>query len=86
LVRSEEDISTGREAMSKSPEKKKIDKAYGKYKDDAQSYSFMSMILWELLQILEKLKSYDYGELFAVPGVFLIDSFMVILHHFLLSS
>jgi hypothetical protein len=85
LVRPEEDISTGREAMSKTPEKKKIDKAYSKYKNDAKSYRFMSMILWELLQILEKLKSYDYGEIFAVPGVFLIDSFLVILHHFLLS-
>jgi hypothetical protein len=85
LVRPEEDISTGLEAMSKTPEKKKIDKAYSKYKDNAKSYSFMSMILWELLQILEKLKSYDYGEIFAVPGVFLIVSFLVILHHFLLS-
>ena len=85
LVRPEEHISTDLEAMSKTPEKKKIDKAYSKYKAEAQSYSFMSMILWELLQILEKLKSYDYGEIFAVPGVFLIGSFVVILHHFLLS-
>ena len=70
LVRPEEDISSGMEAMSKAPEKMKIDKAYGKYKSEAQSYTFSTMILWKLLQILEKLKSYDYGNIFAVPGVF----------------
>ena len=70
LVRPEEDISSGNEVMSKAPEKMKIDKAYGKYKSEAQSYTFMSMILWELLQILEKLISYDYGDIFTVPGVF----------------
>jgi hypothetical protein len=77
LVRPEEDISSGMEAMNNTPEKKKIDKAYGKYKAGAQSYIFMRMILWELLQILEKLKSYEYGEIFSVPGEFIIAPFML---------
>ncbi len=73
VVRPEEEISTALKAMNKSPEMRKIDKAYGKYKAVARSYSYMSLVLWELLQILEKLKSYEYGEIFAVPGQFLID-------------
>ena len=77
LVRLEEDISIGIEAMNNMLEKKKIDRAYGKYKARAQSYSFMSMILWELLQILEKLKSYKYGEIFSVSGEFIIVPFLI---------
>jgi hypothetical protein len=68
LVRPDEDISIGIEELSMTQTKKKIDKAYGRYKAGAQSYSFTSLILWELTQILEKLKSYEYGHIFQEPG------------------
>jgi hypothetical protein len=68
LVRPDEDISSGIEEFSKSQAKRKIDKAYDRYKAGAQSYSFTSLILWELTQIVERLKSYEYGKIFSEPG------------------
>jgi len=57
-IRPEEDIVSGQMKVDK-----KILSAYGKYK----GHGYMSMMIGELLQILEKLKRYDYGEIFATP-------------------
>ena len=66
----EEDVDTGFAASEPNEDKDKIENAYSKYRDGNSSYTFMSLILYELLQILAKLKSYDYGFIFANPGKF----------------
>ncbi len=74
IVRPDEDIPLGFDELSKPQAKKKIDKAYDRYKAEAQSYSYTSLILSKLMQILEKLISYEYGNIFAVPGECTIES------------
>lgn len=63
-----EEIDSGAATMDKTAEYKKVEKAFEKYKGGASSYTFVSMMLGELLQIMGKLKAYDYGDIFGEPG------------------
>lgn len=62
-IRPSEDIAGGSMKVDK-----KLQSAYGKYKDTAPSFTFMAIMMGTILQILEKLKQYDYGAIFADPG------------------
>lgn len=68
VILPEEVILSGMDALNKTPEKLMIEKSYHQYKDVSKSYVCTSLILVELLLILNKLMAFDYGEIFAAPG------------------
>jgi len=61
----DEDINAGVNNIP-NDEKEKVQKAYKEWGEEG-SFTFNSLILCELLQILSKLSEYDYGELFIAP-------------------
>lgn len=69
-IRPNDEVHVGVVEIGKSPgkENEKIQNAFAKHKEGTPSFHFMSMILVELLQILQKLTLYDYGDIFSCPG------------------
>ncbi|KAL7535634.1 hypothetical protein ACHAXR_006622 [Thalassiosira sp. AJA248-18] len=74
MVRKEDDIVLGPPMVDK-----KIQKAYAKY-DTSSSYTFNGIVLGHTLLILEKLKEYEYGWLFAAPvDIALVPDYLTVI-------
>jgi len=61
-IRKGEEIDSGVPATDK-----KIQKAYDQYREKSKCWAYTCMILSEILRVLKKLNSYDYGDIFASP-------------------